>query len=43
MVGLSSGVNVAGSIRLAHTAAEYVPTDEVETMARVFERLLESA
>lgn len=31
-----------GSIDVAHTSREYVPIGEVETMVRIFERLLES-
>jgi len=32
-----------GSIALAHTSREFVPISEVETMARIYERLLESS
>ena len=39
--GLPGVVLGPGSIRLAHTAREYVPTDEVETMVAVFEHLLQ--
>jgi succinyl-diaminopimelate desuccinylase len=31
-----------GSINVAHTSREFVPISEVETMVRIFERLLES-
>lgn len=40
--GIPSVVLGPGSISLAHTARELVPIDEVETMVRIFERLLES-
>lgn len=39
--GIPSIVIGPGSIALAHTAREFVPVDEVETMVRIFERLLE--
>lgn len=39
--GIPSVVIGPGSIALAHTARESVPVDEVETMVRIFERLLE--
>ena len=39
--GIPSVVIGPGSIGLAHTAREFVPVDEVETMVRIFERLLE--
>ncbi len=39
--GIPSVVIGPGSIALAHTAREFVPVDEVETMVRIFERLLE--
>ncbi len=39
--GIPSIVIGPGSIALAHTAKEFVPIDEVETMVRIFERLLE--
>ncbi len=32
-----------GSIALAHTSREFVPISEVETMVRIYERLLESS
>jgi acetylornithine deacetylase/succinyl-diaminopimelate desuccinylase-like protein len=32
-----------GSIRLAHTSREFVPISEVETMVRIYERLLETS
>jgi len=41
-VGVPSVVLGPGSIALAHTARESVPIDEVETMTRIFERLLET-
>jgi acetylornithine deacetylase/succinyl-diaminopimelate desuccinylase-like protein len=41
--GLPGVVLGPGSIRLAHTARESVPVDEVESMTDVFVRLLESA
>ncbi|MBK7950159.1 MAG: M20/M25/M40 family metallo-hydrolase [Deltaproteobacteria bacterium] len=41
-VGIPSVVIGPGSIAAAHTARESVPIAEVETMARIFERLLES-
>lgn len=41
-VGIPSVVIGPGSIASAHTAREAVPIAEVETMARIFERLLES-
>jgi acetylornithine deacetylase len=41
--GIPSVVIGPGSIALAHTAREFVPVDEVETMVRVFERLFEQA
>lgn len=41
--GIPSVVIGPGSIALAHTAREFVPVDEVETMVRIFERLLEQA
>ncbi len=40
--GIASVVIGPGSIELAHTANEFVPIGEVETMARIFERLLET-
>ncbi|MFO0689740.1 MAG: M20/M25/M40 family metallo-hydrolase [Myxococcota bacterium] len=40
--GIPSVVIGPGSIALAHTARESVPVGEVETMVRIFERLLES-
>jgi acetylornithine deacetylase len=40
--GLPGVVLGPGSISVAHTAREFVPIHEVETMARIFERLLES-
>ncbi len=40
--GIPSVVLGPGSIALAHTAREFVPVDEVETMVRIFERLLET-
>jgi acetylornithine deacetylase len=39
--GIPSVVIGPGSIALAHTAREFVPLDEVETMVRIFEHLLE--
>lgn len=39
--GIPSVVIGPGSIALAHTAKEFVPVDEVETMVRIFEHLLE--
>lgn len=41
-VGIPSVVIGPGSIASAHTARESVPIAEVETMVRIFERLLES-
>ena len=41
-VGIPSVVLGPGSISLAHTAREFVPIHEVETMTRIFERLLET-
>lgn len=41
--GIASVVIGPGSIELAHTANEFVPIGEVETMARIFERLLETS
>jgi acetylornithine deacetylase len=41
-VGIPSVVLGPGSIAMAHTAREFVPIGEVETMVRIFERLLES-
>jgi acetylornithine deacetylase len=41
-VGVPSVVIGPGSIALAHTARESVPIDEVETMVRIFTRLLET-
>jgi len=41
--GISSVVIGPGSIALAHTAREFVPVDEVETMVRIFERLFETS
>jgi len=32
-----------GSIRMAHTSREFVPISEVDTMVRIFERLLETS
>ena len=32
-----------GSIELAHTSREFVPINEVETMVRIYERLLETS
>jgi len=40
--GIPGVVLGPGSISVAHTSREYVPIGEVETMARIFERLLES-
>lgn len=40
--GIPGVVLGPGSIAVAHTAREFVPLDEVETMVRIFERLLES-
>jgi acetylornithine deacetylase len=40
--GIPGVVLGPGSIALAHTSREYVPISEVETMVRIFERLLES-
>jgi acetylornithine deacetylase len=40
--GVPSVVIGPGSIALAHTAREHVPIGEVETMVRIFERLLET-
>ena len=40
--GIPSVVLGPGSISVAHTSREFVPIGEVETMARIFERLLES-
>jgi len=40
--GIPGVVLGPGSIGVAHTAREFVPIDEVETMVRIFERLLES-
>ncbi len=40
--GIASVVIGPGSIELAHTANEFVPIGEVEMMARIFERLLET-
>lgn len=40
--GIPSVVLGPGSIALAHTARECVPIAEVETMVRIFERLLEA-
>ena len=42
-VGIPSVVIGPGSIALAHTAREFVPVDEVETMVRIFERLFETS
>lgn len=41
--GIPSVVIGPGSIALAHTAREFVPIDEVETMVRIFERLFETS
>jgi len=41
-LGIPGVVLGPGSIAVAHTAREFVPIDEVETMVRIFERLLES-
>lgn len=41
-VGIPSIVIGPGSIALAHTARESVPIEEVETMVRIFTRLLET-
>ena len=41
--GIPSVVMGPGSIALAHTAREFVPVDEVETMVRIFERLFETS
>jgi acetylornithine deacetylase len=41
-VGIPGVVLGPGSISLAHTSRESVPIPEVETMVRIFERLLES-
>lgn len=41
-VGMPGIVLGPGSIDVAHTDREFVPIDEVETMVRIFERLLES-
>lgn len=38
--GLPGIVLGPGSIDVAHTSREFVPTEEVETMVRIFERLL---
>ena len=40
--GLPGIVLGPGSIDVAHTSREFVPIDEVETMMRIFERLLET-
>ena len=40
--GIPGVVLGPGSIRVAHTSREFVPIAEVETMVRIFERLLES-
>jgi len=40
--GIPGVVLGPGSIAVAHTSREFVPLDEVETKARIFERLLES-
>jgi acetylornithine deacetylase len=40
--GIPGVVLGPGSIEVAHTSREYVPIGEVETMARIFERLLET-
>lgn len=40
--GIPGVVLGPGSIAVAHTSREFVPIGEVETMARIFERLLES-
>ncbi len=40
--GVPAVVLGPGSISVAHTAREFVPIGEVETMVRIFERLLES-
>ncbi len=41
--GIPGVVLGPGSISVAHTSREFVPMGEVETMVRIFERLLESA
>lgn len=41
--GMPGVVLGPGSISVAHTAREFVPIAEVETMVRIFERLLEGA
>ena len=41
--GIPGVVLGPGSIAVAHTSREFVPMGEVETMVRIFERLLESA
>ncbi|MEE8165483.1 MAG: M20/M25/M40 family metallo-hydrolase, partial [Myxococcota bacterium] len=40
--GIPGVVLGPGSLDVAHTSREYVPISEVETMARIFERLLET-
>jgi acetylornithine deacetylase len=40
-LGIPSVVLGPGSISVAHTSREFVPIGEVETMVRIFERLLE--
>ena len=40
--GIPGVVLGPGSISVAHTSREFVPIGEVETMVRIFERLLES-
>ena len=42
-VGIPGVVLGPGSIAVAHTSREFVPVSEVETMVRIFERLLETA
>ena len=41
--GIPGVVLGPGSIQVAHTSREFVPIAEVETMVRIFERLLETA
>ncbi len=41
--GIPGVVLGPGSIAVAHTSREFVPIGEVETMARIFERLLETS
>ena len=42
-VGIPAIVLGPGSIDLAHTSREFVPITEVETMVRIYERLLETS